>query len=100
MLGRCYYCNQLGHRSNECPQCFQTNLVEVTRDEESEGQYFVEECDKENEEVKLVVGDEGEIPTCFVKCIEIEELPIREHIAIIIQKLLLASKAPKILSTQ
>lgn len=79
MLGRCYHCNQPGHRSNDYPQrAHQANLVEENSGSEKE--YLVEEYNDGRRGIKFVAKDEG------------------DHVTFIIQNLLLDPRVP--LATQ
>lgn len=62
-LGRCLRCNQPGHKSNECPQRRQVNLVADGGDEDYDA-CGVEEG--EQDETEVVEGDEGERVSCVI----------------------------------
>ena len=64
MTGRCFKCNQPGHRSSDCALRKMTNVAEGLNEEEYEECYESEEF--EGEEL-VVLEDEGEQVNCVVQ---------------------------------
>lgn len=63
-LLKCFKCNQVGHKSNECPQRGILHIQQTTGDSEKEREDFIEIG---NEETELVGGAEGDPLLCIIQ---------------------------------
>ena len=64
-VGKCFRCNQLRHRSNECPTIPQAHLLDV----QTEVDDFKEQFEEASERLSLAIldGDEGDPLLCVLE---------------------------------